>query len=148
MKHDRPAAGHAGTTPRVQFAALPCRAGPEGVLEIMLVTSRDTGRWVLPKGWPMKRRDGAGTAAREAFEEAGIKGKMAAGPLGFYEYDKRLDNGEAVRVNVAVYRLDVTKEMAKWPERDQRTRRWFAAQDAATLVEEPDLQALIGTLAR
>ena len=147
MKHERLEPRRESGARRVQFAALPCRPGDDGGLLVLLVTSRDTGRWVLPKGWPMKGRDGAGAAAREAYEEAGVKGKVAAGPVGDYDYDKRLESGETVPVNVAVYRLDVTREMKKWPERDQRTRRWFPAAEAAELVDEPGLRELIASLA-
>jgi 8-oxo-dGTP pyrophosphatase MutT (NUDIX family) len=129
-----------------QFAALPCRKG-KGGLEVMLVTSRDTGRWVLPKGWPMKGLTGAEAAAREAFEEAGLRGKVKGKPLGSYDYPKRLACGDCVPVTVRVYRLDVTRELDDWPERGQRTRRWVTPAEAASLVAEADLAALLAGLA-
>ena len=129
-----------------QFAALPCRKTKAG-LEVMLVTSRDTGRWVLPKGWPMKGLTGAEAAAREAFEEAGLRGKVKGKALGTYAYHKRLADGEALPVTVTVYRLDVARELDTWPEAGQRTRRWFPPAEAASLVEEPDLAALLAALA-
>lgn len=113
----------------------------------MLVTSRDTGRWVLPKGWPMKGLTGAETAAREAFEEAGLRGKVKGKPLGSYGYPKRLACGDCVPVTVRLYRLDVTRELDDWPERGQRTRRWCSPAEAATMVAEADLAALLAALA-
>lgn len=129
-----------------QFAALPCRKTEAG-LEVMLVTSRDTGRWVLPKGWPMKGLTGAEAAAREAFEEAGLRGKVKGKTLGSYTYQKKLDSGDALPLTVSVYRLDVARELDDWPEATQRTRRWFTPAEAAALVEEPDLAALLAGLA-
>ncbi len=78
--------------PRVQYAALPHRGGAQP--EILLVTSRETGRWVIPKGWPMKGKSGSEAAAREAFEEAGVVGEIAPEPLGAYGYVKFLKSGE------------------------------------------------------
>ncbi|HEX2018774.1 MAG TPA: NUDIX hydrolase, partial [Aurantimonas sp.] len=72
---------------RKQFAALPFRTDADGV-EVLLVTSRDTGRWVIPKGWPMKNRRPHRAAAIEAFEEAGVVGKASKVPMGTYDYDK------------------------------------------------------------
>lgn len=128
-----------------QFAALPCRKAARG-LEVMLVTSRDTGRWVLPKGWPIKGLTGAQTAAREAFEEAGLRGKLRGRALGSFVYDKRLDCGDCLPLSVSVYRLDVTRELDDWPERSQRTRRWFSPAEASAQVDEPDLAALLAAL--
>jgi 8-oxo-dGTP pyrophosphatase MutT (NUDIX family) len=129
-----------------QFAALPCRKGAAGP-EVMLVTSRDTGRWVLPKGWPIKGLSGAAAAAREAFEEAGLRGKIKGKPVGTFDYRKRLEGGDSLPVHVSVYRLDVARELDDWPERGQRVRRWFAPAEAADLVEEPQLADLLLCLA-
>jgi 8-oxo-dGTP pyrophosphatase MutT (NUDIX family) len=151
VKHDRHRIAKVdppgcGKGKRRQYAALPCRMAETGRLEVMMVTSRDTGRWVLPKGWPIKRLGGAGSAEREAFEEAGIQGTIHAGPLGCYVYDKRLDSGVTRAVWVDVFRLDVTDELEDWPERAQRRRRWFTPAEAAALVGEPALAALLQTL--
>lgn len=151
MKHDRhriarhePAGGRKGK--RRQYAALPCRVDEAGRLMVMMVTSRDTGRWVLPKGWPIKRLGGAGSAEREAFEEAGIRGTIHDHAVGVYVYDKRLDGGDTRTISVDVYRLDVIEELDDWPERAQRQRRWFTPAVAASLVDEPTLAALLQTL--
>jgi 8-oxo-dGTP pyrophosphatase MutT (NUDIX family) len=125
----------------VQYAALPYRTEP--AVEVLLVTSRDTGRWVLPKGWPMKRKAPHEAAAREAIEEAGVTGPVEADPLGSYRYDKRLANGAAIRCRVQVFPLRVEVERTRWREKHQRVRRWFPVQEAAGLVAEPELRALL-----
>jgi 8-oxo-dGTP pyrophosphatase MutT (NUDIX family) len=129
----------------VQYAALPYRVG-EG-LEILLITSRDTGRWVLPKGWPMKGRAAYSAAAREALEEAGGKGKVSKGAIGAYSYGKRLSNGAVLACTVEVFPLAVGRQLKRWPEKGQRTVGWFNPSDAADLVREADLAALIRAFA-
>ena len=119
---------------------------PNGVLEVMLVTSRDTGRFVVPKGWPMKGHKDCRAAAIEAEEEAGLLGKIGKEPVGEYLYWKRRDlHFDLVRV--FVYRLDVTGHLPVWREMNEREVRWFAPGDAALLVEEPGLSALLEQVA-
>lgn len=127
--------------PRQQFAALPFR--DNNGIEVMLVTSRETRRWVLPKGWPIKGLKPHSVAAREAMEEAGLTGKVAKEPIGSYRYVKRMRNGAAMTCEVGVFPMAVEKQRRNWPERDQRTTSWFAVEDAATLVDEPELRDLI-----
>ncbi|HTK36566.1 MAG TPA: NUDIX hydrolase [Caulobacteraceae bacterium] len=141
MRGDPGKRGQQMTKPGVQYAALPFRQA--GAPEIMLVTSRDTRRWVIPKGWPMKSRKPYAAAAREALEEAGVTGKISRTALGVYPYLKRLGNGAALRVKVRVFALEVLQERASWPEMAQRDRRWFSIADAAEAVEEPELKAII-----
>lgn len=130
-----------------QFAALCYRsAGKDGV-EILLITSRDTGRWIIPKGWPMKGRNGSETALQEAFEEAGVEGKPAATPIGVYSYDKVLDNGAVQPCIVSVFPVKVSKLRKKYPEVGQRTRRWFTPKKAAEKVNEDELRALLSNFA-
>jgi 8-oxo-dGTP pyrophosphatase MutT (NUDIX family) len=129
-----------------QFAALPWRMGI-GV-EILLITSRETRRWVIPKGWPMGKLTPAQCAAQEAFEEAGVEGMTEGRPFGHYAYGKRLKNGKVRELMVAVYPLRVGREHADWPEKGEREARWFAAADAADQVAEPGLAELIQTFAR
>ena len=126
----------------LQYAALPWREG-KGGREVLLVTSRDTGRWVAPKGWPMKNKAPHEAAAREAFEEAGVLGEVADAPLGTYSYLKAFKGELWFRCEVQVFPLQVRQERRRWPEADQRTRRWFSAADAAAAVDEPELQQLI-----
>lgn len=131
---------------KTQYAALPYRFGDAGVLEILLVTTRESRRWVIPKGWPMKKRAPWRAAEREALEEAGVEGVVAKTHLGGYHYVKRGPNGEAWPCEVLVYPLEVRHELALWREGDQRSRGWFTAARAMELVEEPDLKLLIGSL--
>jgi 8-oxo-dGTP pyrophosphatase MutT (NUDIX family) len=132
---------------RIQYAALPFRPGRDGV-EIILITSRETKRWVLPKGWPMKGRTAREAAAIEAHEEAGLDGPVSEQPIGSYRYDKRLKDGNARPVEVSVFPLRVETLSDDWPEKDQRRREWFSPAVAAALVEEPELKALIMAFGR
>lgn len=127
--------------PRRQFAALPFRH--EDRLQVMLVSSRETRRWVLPKGWPIKGMKPHSVAALEALEEAGLLGKIAKRPIGAYHYVKRMPNGAALTCAVEVFPFRVEKQRKSWPERDQRTTGWFDAQEAASLVDEPELRDLL-----
>jgi 8-oxo-dGTP pyrophosphatase MutT (NUDIX family) len=128
---------------RPQVGVLPMRRTPEGVTEILLVTSRETRRWIIPKGWPMKGRKPFEAAAREAYEEAGIVGRVGKRPLGFYLYEKRLKNRDAVLCQVTVFPLEVRKQLKKFPERGQREAQWFSPSEAADMVIEAGLAGLI-----
>lgn len=130
-----------------QYGALCWRNSPNG-FEVLLITSRETGRWVVPKGWPMKDISPAGTAAREAWEEAGVEGKLCETCLGVFSYQKLLSENCSVPCTVAVYGLRVEKQSRRYPEQHQRRRKWFAAHEAAALVEEPELSALLLALAQ
>lgn len=130
-----------------QAAALPFRILP-GIanmageaVDVLLVTSRDTGRWVLPKGNIETGETLAAAAAREAVEEAGASGAVASIAIGSYRYAKR--DGAAGERSVAVFALRVHDLAADWPERKVRERQWFSRAQAAKLVEEADLAALI-----
>lgn len=127
---------------RVQVAALPWREADEAV-EIMLITSRDTGRWVLPKGWPEESEELYEAAAREASEEAGLSGGIAHDEAGSYFYAKALASGENARCEVKVFPLHVERIASKWREKRQRKRKWVKPDEAARMVNEPDLAALI-----
>ncbi|WP_018260723.1 NUDIX hydrolase [Methylobacterium sp. WSM2598] len=134
--------------PLQQVAALPVRQAADGGLEVLLVTSRETRRWIAPKGWPMKGRKPHRAAAIEAREEAGVTGQISKTPAGHYTYDKRLPDGSAVPCRVAVYVLTVTRELPSWREQGQRDVHWVSSEAAAELVQEPELAALIRDLAR
>lgn len=131
-----------GVPPRVQVAALPWREASGGV-EIMLITSRDSGRWVLPKGWPEGREEMHEAALREAAEEAGLHGAISPAETGRYFYGKCLKSGLERRCEVFVFPLRVEQVDRKWPERGQRIRRWFQPPEAASHVREPDLAELL-----
>lgn len=132
--------------PRAQAAALPWRRDADGAIEVLLVTSRETRRWVIPKGWPIKGLKAPKTAAREALEEAGVVGPMAK-KIGVFHYDKRLSSGRLQKVRVGVYPLKVETEQESWPEAHQRVRRWTTPQEAAELVQEPELAELLRAFA-
>jgi 8-oxo-dGTP pyrophosphatase MutT (NUDIX family) len=131
--------------PRAQYAALPYRLSPEP--EFLLVTSRETGRWVIPKGWPMRGRRGRDAAAIEAVEEAGVEGRMIKKTLGSYEYLKVLRSGASQRCRVAVWGLEVTLQRDVWREQDQRLSQWFPWDAAAAAVREPGLARIMRNFA-
>jgi 8-oxo-dGTP pyrophosphatase MutT (NUDIX family) len=130
---------------RLQYGALPYRAGDDG-LKVMLVTSRETKRWVIPKGWPMKDRKPHVAAKREAFEEAGVRGQIGKRPIGTFEYPKRLKSQATVTCKVEVFPLKVREEAETWPERGEREGRWFSPDEAAGVVAEAELRAIIRKL--
>lgn len=129
-----------------QIAALPYRTEGTGIdapVRILLVTSRDSGRWVIPKGNPMQNMPAHQAAELEAKEEAGVQGLVCPTPLGSYRYRKRRRNGAALMIDVDVFPLSVSTELSAWKEQSQRERRWFSLTDAAQAVDEPDLRDLI-----
>lgn len=127
---------------RRQVAALPWRVGASGP-EVMLVTSRDTGRWVLPKGWIEKGEKPWRAAEREAQEEAGVRGEVSRKPAGRYFYAKVQHIGRAKPCAVTVYPLTIERIDDDWKEKAKRNRRWFSPEDAASRVDEEDLSELI-----
>lgn len=133
-------------TPAGQVAAL-CWRMHKGQPQVLLVTSRDTRRWVLPKGWPMPGRGPEAAAAIEAWEEAGVEGKVSPTAIGQYCYDKVLRNLDTLSCAVEVFPLRVQSLKANFPERKERRRKWFSASDAARLVAEAELRALLDHLA-
>jgi 8-oxo-dGTP pyrophosphatase MutT (NUDIX family) len=128
--------------PRRQVAALPYVRQKDG-LRVLLVTSRETGRLVLPKGWPEKGMKDAAAAELEAFEEAGVKGSVARAPIGSYTYTKIIGPGFALACTVDVYPLAVRKHLRDWPEKSQRERLWLSRGEAALRVAEPALAEIL-----
>lgn len=126
-----------------QVAALPYRIDAEGRASVLLITSRETRRWVLPKGNLIKGLEWHQAAAQEAFEEAGVTGIASPTAIGEYRYAKRRANGTTRDITVAVFPLAFELQAAEWPEQDERETRWYAPADAARAIEEPDLAALI-----
>jgi 8-oxo-dGTP pyrophosphatase MutT (NUDIX family) len=114
----------------------------------MLVTSRDTRRWIIPKGWPKKGKSPHHSAAREAFEEAGVVGAVGRRSVGSFSYEKRLKDGGSVECEVRVFPLQVKRQNKQWPEMQERKVRWLSASEAAAKVKEPMLSAIIRRLAR
>ena len=128
-----------------QFAALPLRRSPE--IEILLITSRETKRWIIPKGWPMEGYTDAEGAAQEAFEEAGIRGSMTTPKAGSYTYVKRKSEGGKAWCKVDVFVMDVEEILDLWPEVHQRRRQWFSPERAAIEISEPEVADIIRAVA-
>lgn len=128
-----------------QHAAM-CWRLKRGAVEVLLVTSRDTGRWVIPKGWPCKSLPPPESAAKEAWEEAGVEGDIGTVPLGTYTYPKRRAPLPPLPCLVTVFPLHVSRLAEKFPERKQRKRKWFSAKKAARLVDEPELREILASI--
>jgi 8-oxo-dGTP pyrophosphatase MutT (NUDIX family) len=129
---------------RMQYAALCYRFRKKrGQLEVLLITSRDTGRWVIPKGWPMEGKQSYAVAEREAYEEAGVKGRIHKEPVGHYMYRKGLSDDFKVACKVQVYALEVGDLCKNFPEKGQRRLEWVSCAEAADRVAEPGLKELI-----
>jgi 8-oxo-dGTP pyrophosphatase MutT (NUDIX family) len=127
----------------IQYGVVPVRRGAGGAIEVMLITSRETKRWVVPRGNPIAGKSPAESAAQEALEEAGISGPIEPEPLGCYRYDKRRRDGSSVAAEVVLFRMSVLEIAEQWPEMRQRERRWFAVEEAAVAVHESELACLI-----
>ncbi len=111
-------------------------------LEILLITSLGTGRWIIPKGWPKAKTSFAASAAEEAWEEAGVRGRIAHDPCGRFDYDKT-DRGKSRHFTIDVYEIALEEQTNAYPEKDMRRRLWIEPQKAAALVDEPGLRALL-----
>jgi uncharacterized protein len=141
IRNIHPAA--AGDTPIRQVAALPYRVEPDGSVRVMLITSRETQRWVIPKGNPIKGLRPHEAAAQEAFEEAGADGIPCPTLIGSYSYVKRRKSGLSKTVTVDVFPFAITGQAEEWPEQDERTVAWFTLANAASAVDEPELKGII-----
>lgn len=131
-----------------QYGVLAWKPDGSGGKLILLITSRETRRWVVPRGNPMRGRTPQQAAAEEAWEEAGIRGFVGAKAIGRYRYGKRLGpGGPILPTRVTLYPMQVDEEAADWPERQERERRWFAPAEAAGAVEEPELALAIADFA-
>ncbi len=125
-----------------QVAAL-CWRRKGDAIQILLLTSRDTGRWVIPKGWPLIGKTPEAAAAREAWEEGGVEGSVGAVSIGIYAYMKLMPDAQVIPCVVTVYPLEVRRLAKKFPERAERRRAWVSPQEACRRVVEPDLGALL-----
>jgi 8-oxo-dGTP pyrophosphatase MutT (NUDIX family) len=130
----------------IQYAALPYRFAGEAV-EILLITTRRTKRWIVPKGWPIEGLTPSASAAREALEEAGISGEVQATPIGRFHYTKEFRQRVAVPCRVDVFALKVTRQRKDWDEKESRELKWVSVAEAAQMVEEPELRKLISKFA-
>lgn len=129
-----------------QIAALPLSLDRKGNWKVLMVTSRDSGRWVMPKGWEMNGRKPWHAAEIEALEEAGAIGTISPKPIGRYHYKKGLPGAKSVQCCVTLYPMRVEKLNRRWKERKQRKRRWFSPAKAAQRVDEPELRDLLQDL--
>lgn len=129
-----------------QYAALPWREGADGRLQVMLITSRNTGRWIVPKGWPIASLKPWEVAAREAYEEAGLIGQASDRRLGRFFYAKAMPVG-SIDCRVDVFPLAVQRQLDVWPERSERHTEWFSPAEAAMKVSEGGLITLLLNLA-
>jgi 8-oxo-dGTP pyrophosphatase MutT (NUDIX family) len=132
---------------RRQYGALPYRITTFGSIEFLLVTTRQTKRWTIPKGWPAKKLKPRDSAAREAYEEAGVRGTVGTKSIGSFTYEKISDrDGASVSCEVSVYPLKVDRQFEIWPESHERQSVWFDPHGAASIVREEGLRNLIGML--
>ena len=128
----------------VQYGALPYRLSRARSIELLLITSRETKRWIIPKGWPIKGLKPSDAAAREAYQEAGLRGIVGKKPIGEYHYEKAdRARGQTTSCRVIVFPLLVRRQRHEWPEYRQRKTKWVSLRKAASLVAEKGLRALI-----
>ena len=133
---------------QVQYAALPYRTKNKSQLEVMLVTSRGTRRWIIPKGWPKRGKPPHDAAAEEAFEEAGVVGKIGKRSIGSFPYDKVLEKGARALCHVHVFPLRVTQKHKSWPEKRERKVAWYPPAEAVQFVGDPQLRRIIRKFAK
>ncbi|MFT2215532.1 NUDIX hydrolase [Rhizobium giardinii] len=131
-----------------QVGAICFRTGLQGSIEVLLVTTRETGRWTIPKGWAIKGLKSHEAAEREAWEEAGVKGKARKSPLGYFTYLKTLDDGTKVPSLVEVHLVEVKKAFTRFPESKERSIEWLSPVAAAARVSVPELKGLLMSLMR
>lgn len=127
---------------RSQFAALCYRVRADRT-EVLLITSRRTGRWIIPKGWPEDGMTPAECALKEAWEEAGVIGKSHNRCLGLYSYAKVIAPGVSYPCVAMAYPVRVKSLAKDFPERGQRKRRWLSPKKAALRVAEPELARIL-----
>ena len=134
--------------PKWQQVAALCYRENRGRREFLLITSRDSKRWIIPKGWPIRGLRSHEAALQEAWEEAGVKdGETNEQLEGVYHYQKRQLSGWSFPVETLVFSIAVTEISDVYPEVSDRTRKWVSANEAATMVEEPGLQNIFRALA-
>jgi 8-oxo-dGTP pyrophosphatase MutT (NUDIX family) len=132
------------STIRYQCGALPFSIRRDGQVRVLLVTTRGKRDWIIPKGWPIRNLTAGATAAREAYEEAGLIGAVVGDePIGFYRYEKRGNSRKAIIHEVSVFLFAVERQLRKWPEKAERETRWFAPPEAFTQVAQPGLAEIL-----
>ena len=134
----------AATNPILHQAGVIAYRILDGKVQVLLMTSRDTGRWIIPKGNINGSATPAKAAEKEAYEEAGVKGTITSSvPLGIYTYFKTLASGETRAATVEVYLLRVKQRLKKWPEKGERKLSWLSTKEAVARVEEPGVVPLL-----
>lgn len=132
---------------RARQVAAVCYRQTRAGKKVLLVTSRGTGRWIVPKGWPIKGLEDPQAALQEAWEEAGVKSAdIQTDPVGTYDYDKKRAGGNITPVQAQVYLAEVESMAESYPEDHQRERQWFTQEEAASRVQEPELKAILRDL--
>ena len=131
--------------PLLQVAAL-CTRGTGEDRKVLLVSTRRSGRWILPKGWPMTGRSLAEAAEQEAWEEAGVRGRAAREPLGRFTARKTVGRGLGMRAMVQVHEVAVESVQDDFPEAGERKREWVSPAEAASMVDEPGLKDILRRL--
>ncbi len=127
-----------------QCGVLPFSVDDNGDIRVLLVTTRGSRQWVIPKGWPMRNRTAADSAVREAYEEAGLLGSVVGEtPIGCYRYAKRRGSRKAAIFEVSVFLFAVERQLAKWPEKAERKTRWFAPEEASAFVASSELAEIL-----
>ncbi len=129
-----------------QYGVLPWRKDRHGNVQVLLITSRTRGRWIVPKGWLSRGKAPCLSAALEAFEEAGVIGEVVSHPLASYRYVKQGEDGVRQHRRVTLFSLRVVGTLTNWPERGQRKRRWFSLAEAADTVDDPELVRIVGAI--
>jgi 8-oxo-dGTP pyrophosphatase MutT (NUDIX family) len=147
MKELKKGRGKERSSRPIQYGVLPYREIKSEV-QILLVTSRGTRRWIIPKGWPQRGTPPHRAAAREAFEEAGVVGKVGKKTIGSYRYEKIFESGATVRCKVRVFPLRVTRQFKRWPEKRQRQTQWHSPAQASRRVREKYLRQIIRSFAK
>ena len=136
----------AATSPILNQAGVIAYRILDGEVQVLLMTSRDTGRWIIPRG-NINGRSPSKAAEKEAYEEAGVRGAVTSSiPLGIYTYSKKLASGEARAATVEVYLLRLKEQLKKWPEKGKRKLSWVSTKEAVGLIEEPGVVPLLRRL--
>ena len=130
------------TDVRSQFAGL-CYQYQNEKLRILLITSRRTRRWIVPKGWLKNNHTPAQSAAREAWEEAGVIGKAIETCVGLFAYRKTISEDDSLPCVAMIYPVKVNRLAKKYPEAGQRKRKWVSRKEAARMVDEPELARIL-----
>lgn len=135
-----------GSGIRRQYGAIAWRRSRSRELKILLITTRERGRWIVPKGWPIEGETPAKVAALEAFEEGGVFGDVRSEPIGAYDYLKILRDGSTALCRVVLFGIEVRGTLANWPEQSERKRSWFTVSEAGRTVSDYQLAQVLKSL--